>query len=104
MDDFRIVANSEESCWKVLRRILSLFQSLGIQDAARKRRSSKQGGNPWAGAIVHASEESISVTVSEDKWRRGKEIINSCLQPYIISNNSSKVWLDFKALKREELS
>ena len=74
VDDVRVCAISEKDCRRTLRRIMSVAQALGMQDASRKRRSLNRGGSPWAGSITQVQEDGVYVTVSEEKWKRGQEV------------------------------
>ena len=64
VDDVRIIGRSNEDCWATIRRVMSVAQMLGMQDAARKRRKLSKGGNPWAGSIVNTSAQEITVCVT----------------------------------------
>ena len=59
MDNLIVVAHSLEECDRVIRRTVSFFQVLGIQDVSRKRRQVNQGGKPWAGLIVIKTDNKL---------------------------------------------
>ena len=101
MDDLRVVAHSVEECRRVIRRAMSIFQALGIQDAARKRRQVNQGGSPWAGSIAISTEHELFVTVSEEKWQRGRDIILNLLEKYSNVIEGVKTEFDFKSLEND---
>ena len=52
-----------------------MANSLGIQDAARKRRFGSQRPGAWAGLVVETSKEGVYVTVSREKWDKCKRYI-----------------------------
>ena len=101
VDDVRITALTQEGCRATTRRVLSMFQKLGIQDAPRKRRNLSKGGNPWAGSVINASRDEIAVSVSKEKWRKGKDILESLISQYLNKKDSEDIWLDFKKLEQD---
>jgi hypothetical protein len=76
VDDVRTSGYDRENAWQVARQIMSRLQYLGIQDAARKRRPSSQKGGAWAGTIFEICDDAIYKTVSQEKWTKGKLIID----------------------------
>ena len=83
VDDVRIIERSNEECWATIRRVMSIAQMLGMQDAARKRRKLSKGGNTLAGSIVNTSAQEITVCVTEEKWLRGRSIVLKLLETYL---------------------
>ena len=81
VDDVRIVGSSKEHCRSVHRQFMSRMQYLGIQDAPRKYRPPSQDqAGAWTGTIFKVTKESITKSVSLEKWEKGKEIINNLLK------------------------
>jgi hypothetical protein len=97
MDDLRTLGFSVENAWQVGRRIMSRYQYLGIQDAARKRRPPSSTPGSWAGTVHRASEDNVTKTVTQEKWDKGKAIIQSYSE--IFAQPSSPT-LDFVELRR----
>ena len=91
MDDVRIVGGTEEECRRATRRVMSIAQSLGMQDASRKRINCNKGGNPCADSIVLASSDCLSVTVSAEKWLREKTILTKLLGHYLVEGSDAQV-------------
>ena len=54
IDDICTGGPSEEDCHGTLRRVTSIINCLGMQDAARKRRAGAPRPGAWAGAICFA--------------------------------------------------
>ena len=75
VDDVRLTGSSAEECRQAGRRAASVANSLGIQDAARKRRFGSQRPGAWAGSVVETSQEGVFVTVSQEKWDKCKRYI-----------------------------
>jgi hypothetical protein len=75
VDDLRITAPTEEDCWVASQRVSSILASLGIQDAARKRRYPSWTPGAWAGSVTSTSDEDVFVTVSQEKWDKTKTIV-----------------------------
>mmetsp|Transcript_20485 Transcript_20485/g.29214 ORF Transcript_20485/g.29214 Transcript_20485/m.29214 type:complete len:595 (-) Transcript_20485:2495-4279(-) len=76
VDDVRTMGHSAEECRLVSRRVASLLNSLGLQDAARKRREESQTPGAWAGAIVMTADGFVSVSISQERWDKAKCILN----------------------------
>jgi hypothetical protein len=98
VNDARITGPTEEECWAATRQAASRVNSLGIQEAARKRRwpSRKQGA--WAGSIVETTEEGVFVTVSQEKWDKCRKYIGEIVGGLVSSGDNT---LEFKALERK---
>ena len=77
VDDLRATGMDEETAWRVARWVASRLQKLGIQDAPRKRRPPMTETGAWAGAIFSTTKEEISLTVSDEKWQKGRRLISS---------------------------
>jgi hypothetical protein len=78
VDDVRIVGSSKERCHDVHRQFTSRIQYLGIQDAPRKfRPPSQDQAGAWTGTIFKVTKKVISKSVSQEKWNKGKTIVES---------------------------
>jgi hypothetical protein len=78
VDDVRIVGSSKEHCHLVHRQFTSRMQYLGVQDAPRKfRPPSQDQAGAWTGTIFKISKNVISKSVSQEKWRKGKDIVEN---------------------------
>ena len=75
VDDIRVTGYSVENCWQCGRRLSSVLQMLGIQDAARKRRPPSLEPGPWAGTIARSNSSTVFKTVTQDKWDKGKRYL-----------------------------
>ena len=71
VDDGRLTGPSKSLCWKAARRLCSVLNGQGVQDAARKRSEPSQTPGPWAGSVTHTNDE-VRVTVSAEKWAKAK--------------------------------
>ena len=69
VDDGRITGWSREETWKAARWFCAICNSLGIQDAARKRTFPSRTQGPWAGTVVHTID-GVVMTVTEVKWMK----------------------------------
>ena len=74
VDDGRITGWSAEECWKASKRFCSVLNSLGIQDAARKRTHPSRTPGPWAGTVVHTNE-GVALTVTSAKWKKTRSMV-----------------------------
>jgi len=75
VDDVRTMGSSAEDCRLVSRRVASMINYLGLQDAARKRREPSLTPGAWAGSIVNTSDGYVSVAVSQERWDKAKSIL-----------------------------
>jgi hypothetical protein len=77
VDDVRVTGYSKENCRDVHHQFASRIQFLGMQDAPRKFRPPSQSqAGAWTGTIFRISSDSISKSVSEEKWAKGRAIID----------------------------
>ena len=78
VDDVRMVGSSKEHCHQVRRQFTGRMQYLGIQDAPRKFRSPSQDlAGAWTGTIFRVSKKVITKSVSQEKWLKGKTIVQN---------------------------
>jgi hypothetical protein len=56
VDDAQVTTPSKEDCWQATRQAANIANSLGIQEAARKRRWGSRRPGAWAGSIVESTE------------------------------------------------
>ncbi len=77
VDDIRTTGLSYTDCWETTRRVASGLNYLGIQDAPRKRREISQSPGPWAGALVHTTDGSVRVAMSQEKWDKAQVIVKA---------------------------
>jgi hypothetical protein len=68
LDDARITGATKDDCWAATRQARSIFNSFGIQEAARKRRWPSRKPGAWAGSIVETTVEGVFIRVSDEKW------------------------------------
>ena len=83
VDDIRSSGRSEVLCARTSRRIASIFNFLGIQDAARKRRFPSQAPGVWCGARTVAENDGLYTGTTQIKWDRGKSIISEWLKEFL---------------------
>ena len=95
VDDLRPVGPTEEECWLASRRVGSLLNWLGLQDAARKRRPPSQEPGAWAGSIVHTSSDQVEILVSKERWLKAKGML-SWMQEQMLTQEDT---LEFKLLE-----
>ncbi len=67
VDDVRTSASGYSECRKVSRRVASIANYLGFQDAARKRRDPSTTPGPWGGSIVLTDKHQVEVSVSQEQ-------------------------------------
>ena len=75
IDDIRGMGSSEESCRLATRRVASRINSLGQQDAPRKRRPPSRTPGAWAGAMCLSNDDGLFVTCTQKKWDKAKGIV-----------------------------
>ena len=77
INDLRALGCTMEQAWMIAWRITSRLQYLGIQDAPRKQRIDE---GPWAGTVYDTSKTEVSVTVTDNKWNKGKDYLKSLIK------------------------
>jgi hypothetical protein len=97
VDDSRASGLDEEVAWKIARQVASRLQYLGIQDAPRKRRPPTRKTGAWAGAIFSTDKGTITQTVSQEKWNKGKAQIRELMD---LLENFPDADLDYKRLEQ----
>ena len=73
VDDVRIIAPTEELAWLCSSRMAKGLSWLGLQDAARKRRSPSKDPGAWAGATVSTEGGVVRKGVTQARWDKVKE-------------------------------
>ena len=101
VDDVRMTGSSKENCHEVHHRFASRMQYLGLQDAPRKFRPPSQvGAGAWTGTIFCVGKDTISKTVSAEKWGKGRAMIED-LSAQLANENGVRPQLDRKLLERQ---
>ena len=80
VDDVRVTGFSIENCWQCGRRLASVLQHLGIQDASRKRKPPSLTPGAWAGCVARSNRKIVYRTVTLAKWNKGKEYLALVIQ------------------------
>ena len=75
VDDGRVLDRTRGGCNRATRRVGSVMNHLGEQDASRKRRGCSQRSGAWIGALFRADQNSIGIVTSQDKWDKARKII-----------------------------
>lgn len=75
VDDLRPTGSTKSEAWLAGRRAASVTNWLGIQDAPRKRRDSRQDPGAWAGCVINTIS-GVFALVSDDKWKKLKDQLN----------------------------
>ena len=98
VDDGRLTGFSKENCHEVHRRFASRVQHLGMQDAPRKfRPPSQSSAGAWTGSIFRVGADQITVSVSQEKWDRGRGLVKDLLAHFTAEVNCTP------SLNRKEL-
>lgn len=77
VDDVRASAKTVELTWKISRQVCSRCQYLGVQDATRKRKPPTRTPGAWAGSVFATTEDTVTRTVTIEKWEKAKNIIDT---------------------------
>ena len=75
IDDLRTCAPSEKDAWEASCRIGKVLTSLGLQDAARKRREPSQSPGAWSGATVVMTADQVFQSVTQERWVKTQTLI-----------------------------
>ena len=76
VDDICVVGSTESKCYIATRKVGSSINHLGEQEASRKRRPTAQTSGAWIGAIYRPDDNVIGILTSQEKWDKGRNIIN----------------------------
>jgi hypothetical protein len=98
VDGTRFTAPSEEESWQATRQVVSTVNSLGIWEAASKKRWGSKRPGAWAGSIVETTEAGVYVTVSQEKWDKCRRFIGKIMGELQQSGDDT---LEFKPLERK---
>jgi hypothetical protein len=93
VDDARTAGNCLWEARLASRRVASVMNWLGLQDACRKRRDPRKSPGPWAGSFVY-SDSSVMVGVSQERWDKAKLIIE-----WIGESMEASTTIEFKKLE-----
>jgi hypothetical protein len=100
VDDCRLTELSKEHCHEVHRQFASRVQFLGMQDAPRKfRPPSQSNAGAWTGTIFRIDAESITKSVSQAKWDKGRALVMD-LKKNCDANLEGRPSLDRRELER----
>lgn len=97
VDDVRATGKTVELAWRIARQVCSRVQFLGVQDAMRKRKTPTRTPGAWAGAVFATTEDTVTKTVTKEKWDKAKNIINDLRKK--ISDGGSTPRLVYKELE-----
>ena len=89
IDDIRSSNSNEEGCVLASRRIASICNFLGIQDAARKRHFPSQTPRVWCGAKSATDDNGLYTCTTQVKWDRGKNIIHHWIEELDLSGDET---------------
>jgi hypothetical protein len=96
VDDLRTCGTTEKECWRASQRVSSILASLGLQDAARKRRLPKMDAGAWKGSVVNTAEGSVTILATRDKWVKLKAALD-----WIKEELKNPNGMDHKLLERK---
>ena len=101
VDDVRATGYSKGNCWDVYHQFASRVQFLGMQNAPRKfRPPSQTNAGAWTGTIFKIGSSHITKTVSQEKWDKGRGMIERRLREAGASKDA-RPFLDRRLLERE---
>ena len=101
VDDVRVTGYSKANCWDVYHQFTSRVQYLGMQNAPRKFRAPSQvEAGAWTGTIFKIGADHITKTVSQEKWDKGRQMIERHSKA-ISTSADSRPFLDRRQLEKE---
>ena len=101
VDDVRVTGYSKSNCWEAYHQFASRVQYLGMQNAPRKFRAPSQlDAGAWTGTIFKIGVDHITKSVSQEKWDKGREMIERRLNEIKLTNDS-RPFLDRRLLEKE---
>jgi hypothetical protein len=101
VDDVRVTGFSKADCWDVYHQFASQVQYLGMQNEPRKFRAPSQvDAGAWTGTIFRIGSNHITKSVSQEKWDKGRAMIERHLLE-IEESKDSRPFLDRRRLEKE---
>ena len=101
VDDVRVTGHSKANCWQVYHQFASRIQYLGMQNAPRKFRPPSQiNAGAWTGTIFKIGTQFITKSVSQEKWDKGRNMIEKRLNE-LKASEDARPFLDRRELERE---
>jgi len=91
VDDQRVSAPSDREGWRASRRVASINNFLGLQDAARKRRGPSQEPGAWSGSVIRTTNDEVAVLVSQEKWEKGQAYVSELRDMWAAGENQEGV-------------
>ena len=101
IDDLRGAGMCRDHAWQTGHRAASRLQYLGMQDAPRKRRPPTKSPGAWAGGVHRISKTSITKTVTQDKWDKGRGYAKELVDAYENVAPGQKPTFNHKDLERK---
>eukprot|EP00984_Skeletonema_dohrnii_P022484 scaffold11603_cov72-Skeletonema_dohrnii-CCMP3373.AAC.1 len=88
VDDCRVTGWCKLECWRAVRKLSTILNYLGLQDAFRKRTEPVIDPGPWAGSVT-STALMVLVTVTIEKWRKTRALVEEL--DLMIRQNSRKI-------------
>jgi len=95
MDDGRTAGSGQKNCRHTSRRLSSMVNYLGEQDASRKRRPDSLAPGAWSGKLLHCNNAYPVKSVPQEKWDDIKDGLD-----WIIATAEVDDYLDTVGLRR----
>jgi len=95
MDDGRTAGSGRKNCRHTSRRLSSMVNYLGEQDASRKRRPDSLAPGAWSGKLLHCNNAYPVKSVPQEKWDDIKDGLD-----WIIATAKVDDYLDTVGLRR----
>ena len=102
VDDIHPTGKDEHHCNDVAHQTASRANYLGIQDAPRKRRQASQTPGLWSGCLIMTDNKNIYVSTSQEKWTKGKEILQGwwkILENHRMKKLAGQPFFDFEEMR-----
>jgi hypothetical protein len=75
-DDLRLIGPTRDLALRAMRRVASIANYLGMQDAPRKRRFPDKSPGAWARTVAFAAQGGVFGNVSQERWDKVQGIIS----------------------------
>ena len=79
VDDLRVTGPTQKEAWQAAQRAAAVLNTLGIQDAPRKRRDGSQAPGAWSGCVLRTDKDGVFVYVSQEKWDKTKRLLDEVM-------------------------
>lgn len=101
VDDIRAIGGNYIECTSAMYRIATMLNYLDEQNPTRKIRDASLTPGMWIGVVMETDDKNIYLSTSQEKWDKGKAIIDAWWSVFEANNDNSRPYFDHKDIQRK---